>query len=209
MANSLLPVQRPLARYSAANFLEPTKPSPLCRNLHQHHSAITRYVIRPPASYLLHAVVQGAHRPMKPQPTAKALSLLLLASGLVAAPLGCKSKTPAAAPAPITDANTGPDPADANSAPVPAGSSAPAQYNSAPNGSPGYSSAPNARTSSQPSGQVLGERQYAQNQPPNGEQYPETAGQPLSQYPNGGYQDQSYPEDRFLLRCRPAGSLRR
>ena len=119
----------------------------------------------------------------------KVFGCFSLAAGLIALPTGCKSNPPAASPAntpaPVVDANNGPDPAAVNAAPVPAGSS-PVQYAS-----------PSAAPST---GKVLGERQYPQNQAASSEQFPE---QGSGQYASGqaqGSQDQyaqnqPYPED--------------
>ncbi len=108
-----------------------------------------------------------------------ALALMLGSSG-------CKSNN---APAPIVDANNGPDPAAANLAPVDPN----APGNTQGNTTQGTGSAPAAR---QPSGRVLGQRSYPDNQA-SGEQYPEqNQNQPQyqqqGQYPQQGYPQQGY-----------------
>ena len=92
---------------------------------------------------------------------------LSLAAAFLAGGLGCKSNTPAAnAPAPIINANNGPDPAAANLAPVGvADASAGA----------GYAAQPASNTSSASKGRVLGQRSSAPSGDSSYEQYPAQA----------------------------------
>ena len=89
---------------------------------------------------------------------------------------GCKSNQTANAPAPIVDANGGPDPATVNNAPV----------NGAASGQTGY--AVSAPASPRQPARVLGQQAYAPPPTSSGEQYPE---QTAPAYPAG--QGQPYP----------------
>ncbi len=89
----------------------------------------------------------------------------VLGLAVMAGASGCKSNQTANAPAPIVDANGGPDPAAVNNAPVSGGTT---------NLAPSY--APNAPASSRQPARVLGQQAYAPPPASSGEQYPEQTG---------------------------------